>query len=96
VTGFGLVSFRDGLILKAAGAPRAPFFLLLAQKKEGKQKGTLLPRPSASLRSSRPAARKELASIAGSDTFSLNPQTAAVLGASEGKQGWTVPDRRVR
>ena len=71
--GFSLVSLRDGLILKAAGAPQAPFFLLLAQKKEGKEKGTLLTPPSASLRFSPVAARKELASCAGSNTFSLHP-----------------------
>ena len=45
LTQTGFESLRDGLILKAAGAPQAPFFLLLAQKKEGKEKGTLLTRP---------------------------------------------------
>jgi hypothetical protein len=76
------VATRRVFILKAGGGPRTPFFLLFAQKKEGKEKGTLLPRP---------AARKELASFAGSDTFSLSPQSAAVLGASEGNPGWAHP-----
>jgi hypothetical protein len=58
--GFGFVSLRDGLILMRAsarslhfesgGCAATPFFLLLTQKKEGKEKGTLLPRPSAILR----------------------------------------------
>ena len=36
--------------------------------------------PAGSLRSSRPAARKELAIFNRSDTFSLTPQSTAVLG----------------
>jgi hypothetical protein len=77
-------SLRDVLILKAAGAPRAPYFSLLAQRKVSKRRGTLLPWPSASLRSSRSAARKELAIFDRSDTFSLLPQSTAVLSTSEG------------
>jgi hypothetical protein len=43
------VSLRDGLDFESGWRAAAPFFLLLAQKKEGKEKGTLLTRPSASL-----------------------------------------------
>jgi hypothetical protein len=52
-------SLRDDLIGRAhrreppfesGGCAAAPFFLLLAQKKEGKEKGTLLTRPAAALR----------------------------------------------
>ena len=35
---------------QGGGCAAAPFFLLLAQKKEGKEKGTLLTRPAAVLR----------------------------------------------
>jgi hypothetical protein len=46
---------------------------LLAQKKEGKEKGTLLTRPVAALRFSSITARKELATFGRSNTFSLYP-----------------------
>jgi hypothetical protein len=38
------------LHFESGGCAAAPFFLLLAQKKEGKEKGTLLTRPAAALR----------------------------------------------
>jgi hypothetical protein len=63
----GRIDFASG------GRAAAPFFSLLAQRKEGKRKGTLLTRPSASLRVLSTTARKELASFAGSNTFSLHP-----------------------
>jgi hypothetical protein len=34
-------SLRDRLNVESGRRPAAPFFLLLAQKKEGKEKGTL-------------------------------------------------------
>ena len=52
-------SIRDDIFLMRASARKlyfesdgcaaTPFFLLLAQKKEGKEKGTLLTRPAAAL-----------------------------------------------
>ena len=48
------------LDFESGGCAAAPFFLLLAQKKEGKEKGTLLTWPSAALRFLPFTARKEL------------------------------------
>jgi hypothetical protein len=66
-----LESLRDDLILMRASARRryfesggcaaAPFFLLRAQKKEGKEKGTLLTRPAAALRSASLTGARQLA-----------------------------------
>ena len=50
-------------ILKAAGAPQAPYFLLIAQKKVGKEKGTLLTRPAASLRFAFLTGARQLAAL---------------------------------
>ena len=38
------------LYFESGGCAAAPIFLLLAQKKDGKEKGTLLTRPAAALR----------------------------------------------
>ncbi|MGD1991433.1 MAG: hypothetical protein PVF16_07500 [Chromatiales bacterium] len=40
----------QGTDFYSGGRAAAPFFLLLAQKKEGKEKGTLLTRPAAAQR----------------------------------------------
>ena len=62
----GLVSMRASartLYFESGGRAAAPFFLLLAQKKEGKEKGTLLTRPAAALRFASITARKELGAM---------------------------------
>ncbi|MEJ2322785.1 MAG: hypothetical protein P8Z31_10785 [Gammaproteobacteria bacterium] len=46
-----------------SGKAQAPYFLLLAQKKVGKENGTLLPRPSGSLRFSSVTGVRQLASL---------------------------------
>jgi len=48
---------------ESGGCAAAPFFLLLAQKKEGKEKGTLLTRPSAALRFTSLTGARQLASL---------------------------------
>ena len=53
----------QGTDFYSGGRAAAPFFLLLAQKKEGKEKGTLLTRPAAALRFSPLTARKELVAM---------------------------------
>ena len=48
---------------ESGGCAAAPYFLLLAQKKVGKENGTLLPRPSGSLRFSSVTGVRQLASL---------------------------------
>jgi hypothetical protein len=68
--------------------PAAPLFLLFAQKKEGKEKGTLLsPDRCASCRSRR---EKNSARCA-SNTFSLHPWSAAMLAGDRRDAGVNVP-----
>jgi hypothetical protein len=55
---------------KAADAPQAPFFSLLAQRKEGKRKGTLLSPDHCASRRSR---REKNSALCASNTFSLHP-----------------------
>jgi hypothetical protein len=50
-------------LFKSGGCAAAPIFLLLAQKKDGKEKGTLLTRPAAALRFSSLAGARQLASL---------------------------------
>jgi hypothetical protein len=51
------------MISRSGGCAAAPFFLLLAQKKEGKEKGTLLSRPAAALRFLSLTGARQLASL---------------------------------
>jgi hypothetical protein len=51
------------MFLQSGGCAAAPFFLLLAQKKEGKEKGTLLARPAAALRFASPAGARQLTAL---------------------------------
>jgi hypothetical protein len=76
-----LLSLHDGLrfcvatrqfYFESGGRAAAPFFLLLAQKKEDKEKGTLLTRPSAPLCFSPTAARKELGAMRLKHLFALS------------------------
>ncbi|MEJ2310077.1 MAG: hypothetical protein P8Z78_12290 [Gammaproteobacteria bacterium] len=75
-------------LFESGGCAAAPFFLLLAQKKEGKEKGTLLTLPAAALRfsalapaslyllhpcSRRRSRREKNSSLCSSNTFSLHP-----------------------
>jgi hypothetical protein len=64
------VSLRDAFNFKAAGAPRHPSFFLLAQKKEGKEKGTLLARPAAALRFTSLTGARQLATLRHASLFS--------------------------
>jgi hypothetical protein len=48
---------------ESGGCAAAPFFLLLAQKKEGKEKGTLLTRPAATLRFASLTGARQLATL---------------------------------
>jgi hypothetical protein len=51
------------LEFQSGGCAAAPFFLLLAQKKEGKEKGTLLTRPAAALRFASLTGARQLAAL---------------------------------
>ncbi|MEJ2316949.1 MAG: hypothetical protein P8Y83_08335, partial [Gammaproteobacteria bacterium] len=55
------------LYFESGGCAAAPIFLLLAQKKEGKEKGTLLTRPMAALRVLSLTGARQLARFAGSN-----------------------------
>ena len=66
-------SIRDDIFLMRASARKlyfesdgcaaTPFFLLLAKKKEGKEKGTLLTRPAATLRFASLTGARQLATL---------------------------------
>jgi hypothetical protein len=58
------------LYFGSGGCAAAPFFLLLAQKKEGKEKGTLLTRPAAALRFASLTGARQLAAL---EHASLDP-----------------------
>jgi hypothetical protein len=80
---FGAVS-RRVFDFESGECAAAPFFLLLAQKKEGKEKGTLLTRPAAVLRVLSLTGARQLAA-AQTRLASLLSGTA-MLDALEGKQ----------
>jgi hypothetical protein len=61
------------LDFQSGGCAAAPIFLLLAQKKDGKEKGTLLTRPAAALRPCRRCPRQALANSLRSNTPRLFP-----------------------
>jgi hypothetical protein len=56
--------------MSKSGKARAPYFLLLAQKKVGKEKGTLLTRPAAALRFAFLPGARQLAAL---EHASLDP-----------------------
>ena len=72
---------RGGLVLKAGGGPRAPFFSLLAQRKEGKRKGT--PTTCPSLRCGFPARfgqNRRCGIVSGLTPLTLRAPQAATTG----------------
>jgi hypothetical protein len=76
------------LHFESGGCAAAPFFLLLAQKKEGKEKGTLLTRPTAALRVLSLTGARQLA--AAQTRLASDLSGTAMLDALEGKQSRTV------
>jgi hypothetical protein len=58
------------LYFDCGGCAAAPIFLLLAQKKDGKEKGTLLTRPLAALRFASLTGARQLAALKHTSLFS--------------------------
>ena len=87
--GFYDARCRAGFVLKALGSARQPFFLLLAEKKEGKEKGTprlgLRYAPTA-LRFSPFPARVDSLPALGQTCTRLIPEKAAMLGCTKGEE----------